>query len=241
MITLGVLHATLPTYMKQASQEETKHFRLLSSSTDLVSFRLDLAVQPVRVLVLDLALLGDDPVAAVKELEARANPELTLVVYAFARWETVEALRGPKRQVMRAPISVRMLHSNLIGLIVREMTQGRSVAPAVTAPVYGVVPAADAPARRYDDVQLASLQEIRSQVQCECPNQVADLVLALVAFEQYSLNCRNRNTDDAKVHAMLARATGHARAIMESAMTELCAFENIQVDRLPKRAAAIVN
>lgn len=236
MITLGVLHATLPTYMKQASQEETKHFRLLSSSTDLVSFKLDLAVRPVRVLVLDLALLGEDPVAAVKELESRANPELTLVVYAFARWETVEALRGPKRQVMRAPISVRMLHSNLIGLIVREMTQGRQAAPP--APVYGVVPTAEAPARRYDDVQLASLQEIRSQVQCECPNQVADLVLALVAFEQYSIGCRNRNAEDAKVHAMLARATGHARALMESAMAELCQFEKIEVERLPKRAGA---
>lgn len=235
MITLGVLHATLPTYMKQASQEETKHFRVISSSTDLVMFRLDLASRSPQVLVLDMALLGEDPVAAVKELEARARPELTLVVYAFARWDIVEALRGPKRQVMRAPISVRMLHSNLIGLIVREMTQMRTAAATVVPG--GGVPVTEPAPRRYDDVQLASLQEIRSSVQCECPNQVADIVLALAAFEQYSINCKNRNEDDAKVHAMLARATGHARALMEAALGELCTFENIDVDRLPRRIA----
>lgn len=236
MISLGILHATLPAYMKQASQEETKHFRVICSSTDLVAFKLDLAVRPVQVLVLDLALLGDDPVATVKELESRAKPDLVLIVYAFARWETVEALRAPKRQVMRAPISVRMLHSNLIGLIVREMTQARS--PVPSAPVSGTVPLSEPPARRYDDVQLASLQEIGSAVQCECPNQVADLVLALVAFEQYSINCRNRNAEDAKIHAMLARATGHARALMEAAMSELCTFENIDINGLPRRAAS---
>lgn len=235
MITLGILHATLPTYMKQASQEETKHFRVLQSSNDLTAFRLDLNGRAPQVLVLDLALLGDDPLAAVKDLEARAKPELTLVVYAFARWEVVEALRGTKRQVMRAPISVRMLHSNLIGLIVREMTQMRTAGATVVAG--GGVPSAEPAARRYDDVQLASLQEIRSTVQCECPNQVADLVLALVAFEQYSINCRNRNAEDAKVHAMLARATGHARALMEAALGELCTFEKIDVDRLPRRIA----
>ena len=86
-------------------------------------------------------------------------------------------------------------------------------------------------------MQLASLQEIRSSVQCECPNQVADLVLALAAFEQYSINCKNRNEADAKVHAMLARATGHARALMEAALGDLCTFEKIDIERLPRRLA----
>jgi len=56
--------------------------------------------------------------------------------------------------------------------------------PAQACAMGGGVPSAEPAPRRYDDVQLASLQEIRSTVQCECPNQVADLVLALAAFEQ---------------------------------------------------------
>ena len=235
MISLAILHATLPAYMAQATPEEAKHFQVLLASNDLLQFRLDLATRKPRVLVLDLALLGDDPVATVEQLEQRARPEMTLIVYAFARWEVVEALRRPHRQVMRAPVSVRMLRSNLISLIVREMTQMR-VAGATIAPGGGVPSAEPAP-RRYDDVQLASLQEIRSTVQCECPNQVADLVLALAAFEQYSINCRNRNEADAEVHAMLARATGHARALMEAALGDLCTFEKIDIERLPRRLA----
>jgi DNA-binding response OmpR family regulator len=235
MITMSILHATLPSYMSQATASETKHFKVLSASSDLTVFRMDLAGRSPQVLVLDLALLGEDPVSEVERLEQRCRPELTLIVYAFARWEVVEKLRGPRRQVMRAPISVRMLHANLINLIVREVTQLRTAGATVTPG--GSVPTSEPAARRYDDVQLASLQEIRSAVQCECPNQVADLVLALAAFEQYSRDCQNRNADDARVHAMLARATGHSRALMEAALGELCVFEKIDIDRLPKRIA----
>lgn len=235
MISLAILHATLPEYMRQAKPEESKHFLVQLASSDLTQFRLELAARNPRVLVLDLALLGDDPFAVVEQLEQRVRPELTLIVYAFARWEVVEKLRGAKRQVMRAPISVRMLHSNLISLIVREMTQMRTAGATITPG--GGVPLAEPAARRYDDMQLASLQEIRTTVECECPNQVADLLLALCAFEQYSIACKNRNAADAKVHAMLARATGHSRALMEAALSELCTFEKIDIERLPRRIA----
>lgn len=235
MIPLAILHSTLPAYMKQASPEEAKHFQVLVASNDLLQFRLDVSGRNPRVLVLDLALLGDDPVQAVEQLELRAKPEMTLIVYAFARWDIVESLRKKNRQVMRAPISVRMLHSSLISLIVREMTQMRTAAATVVQG--GGLPSSEPSPRRYDDVQLASLQEIGTSVQCECPNQVADLVLALAAFEEYSHGCQNRNAADAKVHAMLARVTGHARALMEAALTEVCVFEKIDIDRLPRRIA----
>ena len=235
MISLAILHATLPSYMAQGQLSEAKHFDVQLASSNLTQFRLDLNACQPRVLVLDLALLGDDPVAAVEELERRSSPELVLIVYPFARWEVVEGLRGPKRQVLRAPISVRMLHANLVGLIVREMTQRRAEAPQpAETPLLSREPAK----RRYSDLQLSALQEIKSAVDCECPNQVADLVLALVAFEQYSHACKNRNAEDAKVHAMLARVTGHARSMMEAGLAELCRFEQIDVDRLTQRRAS---
>jgi hypothetical protein len=235
MIPLAILHSTLPAYMSQASAEESKHFQVLVASNDLLQFRLDVSGRNPRVLVLDLALLGDDPVQAVEQLEQRAKPEMTLIVYAFARWDIVESLRKKNRQVMRAPISVRMLHSSLINLIVREMTQMRTAAATIVTG--GGLPTTEPAPRRYDDVQLASLQEIGTAVQCECPNQVADLVLALAAFEQYSLGCKNRNAADAQIHAMLGRVTGHARALMEAALNEVCTFEKIDIDRLPRRIA----
>lgn len=238
MIKLAVLHPTLPLYMQQSHQQDSRHMEVVLSSTDFDNFRSEVVESGAKVLVLDLALLGEDPEAAVTQLEQAVSPELTFIVYSFAKWELVERLRRPGRHVMRAPISVRALRSNLIGLIVRQLApsgageQGGAGKPAAEG---ARLPRSEAPKRLYDDVQLAGLQEIRGTVDCECPNQVADLVLALNAFEQYSLDCENRNEADARIHALLARATGHARGLMEQALTELCAFEQIDVDNLPRR------
>jgi hypothetical protein len=236
VVKLAILHQTLPTYMEQDPPEESKHLEVVLKASDLATFREGLQEVRPRVLVLDLPLLGSDPQAVVKALEEAVQPELTMIVYAFAKWDLVESLRGDKRHVVRAPISVRALRSNLIHLIVRSLL-GETTKPAEPAPVARApgLPSEPAPARLFDDVQLAHLQEIIPNVDCECPNQVADLVLALNAFENYSNECKNRNTDDAKVHAMLARATGHARALMELAMTELCEFEKIDIKQLSHR------
>ncbi|MDA3912974.1 hypothetical protein [Oleiagrimonas sp.] len=236
MVKLAILHQTLPTYMQQTPPEESRHLEVVLNASDLETFHKGLqSVQP-RVLVLDLSLLGSFPEKQVRALEEAIKPDLTMIVYAFAKWEVVEALRGEKRHVLRAPISVRALRANLVNLIVRSLVHNpaRPAAPA-TATAVGALPTEPPPKRRFDDVQLARLQEVIPNVECECPNQVADLVLALNAFENYSHACKNRNADDAKVHAMLARVTGHARALMEAAMTELCAFEKIDVGHLPHR------
>lgn len=241
MVTLGILHATLPTYMKQSAQEDGRHFEVVLAEDNPDLFSRGLQQQSPQVLIVDLALLGDEPEATLAHFEKASGAELTTVVYAFAKWDLVERLRGPKRQVMRAPISVRALRSNLVNLIVRELSRQKaekaSAETTTQAGSPGIQLAAPARARRYDDVQLASLQEIQSQVDCECPNQVADLVLALNAFEDYSNQCKNRNADDARMHARLAQLTGHARSVMEQALKELCLFENINPDDLPQRAS----
>lgn len=58
MISLAILHATLPTYMAQAQVSEAKHFDLQLASSNLTQFRLDLTGCNPRVLVLDLACLA---------------------------------------------------------------------------------------------------------------------------------------------------------------------------------------
>lgn len=238
MVKLAILHQTLPIYMEQDPPEETKHMEVVLSASDLESFQRDLPTVSARVLVLDLPLLGNDPVSVVKALEEAARPELTMIVYAFAKWDLIESLRAEGRHVLRAPISVRALRANLVHLIVRSLLNKPLPTPEpapVAAAAAGTLPTGPAPERRFDDVQLAHLQEVIPTVDCECPNQVADLVLALNAFENYSHECKNRNADDAKVHAMLARATGHARALMEAAMIELCEFEKIDIENLAHR------
>jgi hypothetical protein len=87
----------------------------------------------------------------------------------------------------------------------------------------------DARRPRYTVEQLGRLQEMRSVIQCECPNHVATLVQSLLAFEAYARNCENRNAADAAVHRMLHDKTMAARTVMEEALAELIAFEKIAV------------
>lgn len=240
MVRLGILHATLPGYMASTNQEELRHLEVCYSASDPAQFLREVPDHRPQVLVLDLALLGDRPVETVNRMEQQVQPEMTLIVYAFAKWDTVEALRADGRHIMRAPVSVRALRSNLISLIVKQLAAPQSgnsanntEKTAMTTPA--ALLASKAPDRRYDSMQLAGLQEIQSTVDCECPNQVADLVLALGAFEDYSAQCENRNAADAEVHAMLYRASGHARAIMEEALARVCAHEKIDIYQLPDR------
>lgn len=52
----------------------------------------------------------------------------------------------------------------------------------------------------------------------------------LIAFEQYSKDCENRDDDDARMHRALWFATARARRILEDPLVELCAHEQILID-----------
>jgi hypothetical protein len=83
------------------------------------------------------------------------------------------------------------------------------------------------PARRFRDEQLARLRELRSAVDCECPNHLAGLIASLVAFERYSAGCESRTPEDAALHALLHRGTAEARAAMEDLLVRVCRQDGI--------------
>lgn len=241
MVNLAIFHATLPSYLSSTAQEaDQRNLQVAVATADRAELLAAAGKVKVDALVADLDLLGDNPEQAVSELERALRPELTVIVYAFAKWDVIERLRGPQRQLMRAPVSARALRSNMLGLIVKHLTQ--NPAKAVVTPLETGLMRLEqqAPMRRYNDLQLAALQDVRSAVNCECPNQVADLVLQLVAFETYSAQCQNKNEKDAQMHRLLARVTGHARAVMEYGLKELCAFEGIDPAELVQRTRRAV-
>ncbi|MDF1820341.1 MAG: hypothetical protein P1U64_02125 [Alcanivoracaceae bacterium] len=219
MVSIAILHETVPAYVK----EDPKHFDLQIGTSDLEQFERKLRDESPQVLLLDLGLLGDNPVAKVQALEKAAMPESTILIYSFAKRSVINELRGEKRQVMRGPLKMQDLRTALINLIVRDMT--RRPAPAKQA----VVPETPPPAIIFSEQELARLQEIQSAVDCECPNHVSDVILSLKAFEDYSKQCENKDDADAKMHEFLYRAAGHSRAVMEHAMRELCRFEGIDL------------
>lgn len=236
MVNLAIFHSTLPQYLSATAQEsDQRNLQVAVATDDRATLLASGGRIKIDALVADLGLLGTNPELTISEFERVLRPELTVIVYAFAKWEVIERLRGPNRQLMRAPVSARALRSNMLGLIVKHLTQ--NPAKAVVTPLETGLMRLEqqAPMRRYNDMQLAALQDVRSLVDCECPNQVADLVLQLTAFETYSAQCQNKNEKDAQMHRLLARVTGHARAVMEYGLKELCAFEGIDAAELVNR------
>lgn len=85
----------------------------------------------------------------------------------------------------------------------------------------------EVPAPRYSTEQLGRLLEMRSSIQCECPNHVAEILQSLRGFEEYARGCANRDERDARVHRVLYESTARARALMEEAMALLIDHERI--------------
>ncbi len=83
--------------------------------------------------------------------------------------------------------------------------------------------------RRFNNEQLARVANLSSTIACECPNHLAELIINLAAFEQYSSECANRNAEDAQLHAQLNQSAGQARSILENSLARLIEIEGIQI------------
>ena len=88
------------------------------------------------------------------------------------------------------------------------------------------------PARKYSDETLARIAGISTNVLCECPRHVAELISQLASFEQYSQECLVRHADDAHLHGYLRSISGAARALFERALEMVAEHEGIALDKL---------
>jgi len=78
------------------------------------------------------------------------------------------------------------------------------------------------------------IARISSNVLCECPRHIAEIITQLASFEQYSHECLNKSNEDAHLHAYLSAVSGSARALFESALEMVAQHENINLQEVPK-------
>jgi hypothetical protein len=88
------------------------------------------------------------------------------------------------------------------------------------------VPAGPAP-RYFSDPALALLAQTPSNVACECPRHLAEIVQQLCGFERYSADCSSRSPADAALHEHLTQVAGTARAMFEQALQRVMDAEGI--------------
>jgi hypothetical protein len=121
--------------------------------------------------------------------------------------------------VRREPIPDSELADLINSVLLVDTTQNVSTLKAGTI----------IPQRKFSDSTLMRVAGISSNVLCECPRHVAEIISQLTSFEQYSHECLNKSSEDAHLHAYLSSVSGSARALFETALEMVAKHEGIDL------------
>lgn len=210
-------------FVGQLSRRTLEDVEVVWSGVSPQRFAAEVPALSPDALVLDLADFGDGGDEQVRALVSRCKAELTIVTYSFARRQLLRSLQGPQLRVLQAPVTLDVLQAHFAPLQIRRVLESNR--KEVSVMESNQKPGAP----RFNKEQLGRLMQVTSTVQCECPNNLAQVVEKLQAFEAYSKDCESRNEADRAVHAMLYRSTASARAEMERALTQLLEHEKLEV------------
>lgn len=183
----------------------------------------EMAAQQMRadLILADLGSVHMESVDWLGRLMRHVGARQLIVIHGFANSQVLEALRARAAVLRRSP-----LHPDEFRQTVLEAVRGWfSVGQALQA-----LPD-PAPAPRFDSADLVTLIAQMPKVACECPKHLAELITLLGQFETYSADCESRQPADVALHAYLYRIAGHARAMMEEALSTVAIAEGVSLPR----------
>lgn len=176
-------------------------------------------------LVVELPTLSEACIAKVVELRQTRFPRV-IVVYGFTSQSKLRRLLEAGVLCIKAPTTATEVLRNLS----LNQQQTRLLELIEDRPI---------PAQRYSGESLARLAALTPKLQCECPNHIAQLLLDISAFEQYSLECEDADPAERTLHARLRLIAANARALFEEAVTEVARNEGLDLDDRKMHAEAI--
>lgn len=172
------------------------------------------------VVVFDIVTINEKSLDQVRRSLLDIGGINALVVYKFATRASIEQLERAGIICLKGLVTASEVHRAC-----RALPNGSvDTAQATPSPAFLV----NKP-RRFDNAQLARVATLSGTIACECPNHLAELIINLAAFEQYSSECANRNVEDAQLHAQLNQSAGMARGILEDSLARLIEIEGIQI------------
>lgn len=200
-----------------------------------------LGSQPIDLLLWHAPGLQADALAELKAAQHAWGARHLAVAYRFAGAAARDALVNGGASVVREPSDDAALVAWLCSLVPTGVddTSGRSHRPqtrssqsndpwSLHALDLGLGGGA-VPARRFDDATLTEFAGLSSDVACECPNHVAELLMQIASFERYSANCASRSPEDVELHTCLQRVAGAARVLFETALERVATAEGLQL------------
>jgi DNA-binding transcriptional MerR regulator/DNA-binding NarL/FixJ family response regulator len=182
------------------------------------------------LLIIELPALDQQSVLLVNTIRVSCRARQVIVLYRYAPSEPIRQLRLAGHAVARASGDASEIEAICVGLMQRaQRASANSTAAGAAAGASdqrNLARQAPPPAR-FDAPTLARFASQSRTVDCECPRHLADLVLNLSSFEQYSAQCASRSPADAALHRELEHAAGHARALIEQALEKVVVAEGL--------------
>lgn len=178
------------------------------------------AAEDADLLLVRLHTLHAGTGAQLARVIAQLRVKQAIVLYQYGAGDAVDALREAGMIVRRDPVGDEEL---------AELIRSQVVVDAA-ATIAALRAGALIPPRRFSDAMLARVAASPTSVLCECPKHIVELVTQLASFEAYSLQCLNRSTEDAQVHAYLRSVAGSARALFERALVVVAQQDGLVLD-----------
>ena len=176
--------------------------------------------QAPDVLVVSVNGLNEDTAQQIQALATLLAVRLTLVLYSFGQTQAMTRLTRMGYQVHREPLTDLALSQIL-----------QSTRPPLNALSWSTEnPKQAIPARQYSEAVLQRVANIQSQVLCECPRHVAELIGQLGRFEDYSHDCLDQSPKDAELHQQLKHMAASARYLFEQALQMVATHEGISLE-----------
>ncbi len=172
-----------------------------------------------QVLLVKVSTLQPTVHATLQALIQKHKFAQTIVIYNFAPESVVQAMKFSGLMVRREPISDSELAELIQSVLFVDTARAQEFGTSGTV----------ISSRKYSDETLARVAGISTNVLCECPRHVAELIAQLASFEEYCQECLNRNADDAHLHSYLRSISGSARSLFENALEKIAQHEGIDL------------
>ena len=172
-----------------------------------------------QVLLVKVSTLQPTVHATLQAIIQKHKFAQTIVIYNFAPESVVQAMKFSGLMVRREPISDSELAELIQSVLFVDTARAQEFGTSGTV----------ISSRKYSDETLTRVAGISTNVLCECPRHVAELIAQLASFEEYSQECLNRNADDAHLHAYLRSISGSARSLFENALEKIAQHEGIDL------------
>jgi DNA-binding transcriptional MerR regulator len=223
-VRVALLGQALPTLIQRQDATGTM-LEVVASGDSQESLDAAIGEEAFDILIYECPSVTRGSPARVAELLRALSARCAIVVYGFGAQGHIASLRSTNVAVMRAPVDLDELEQ-----IARGLLYGVASAVAERPDGPSFVAEAEVPAPKLSRQTIARIATTAPRIRCECPYHLADIVLGLRAFEEYSQDCENRNTEDAELHHFLWLSAARARAHFEDAIIRVAELEGISLE-----------